>query len=33
MSHIHFPASKDAYERIIKLGEPPELVFNVAVQE
>ncbi len=29
MSHIHFPASKDAYERIIKLGEPSELVFNV----
>ena len=26
-SNIHFPASKDAYERIIKLGEPPETVF------
>ncbi len=29
MSHIHFPASKDAFDRIIKLGEPSELIFNV----
>lgn len=28
-SHIHFPASEDARERIIKLGEPPETVHNV----
>ncbi len=28
-SHIHFPASKDAYERIIKLGERENMVFNV----
>ena len=28
-AHIHFPASKDAEKRIIKLGEPAELVFNV----
>ncbi len=28
-AHIHFPASKDAAERIIKLGEVPEFVFNV----
>ena len=28
-AHIHFPASKDAAERIIKLGELPEFVFNV----
>ncbi len=29
LSHIHFPASDDAYKRIIKLGEPSELVFKV----
>lgn len=28
-AHIHFPASKDAEERILKLGEPRHLVFNV----
>lgn len=28
-AHIHFPASKDAAERIIKLGEPPETVHLV----
>lgn len=28
-AHIHFPASKDARERIIKLGEPPETVHMV----
>lgn len=28
-SHIHFPASKDAFERIIKLGEPEETVHLV----
>jgi UDP-hydrolysing UDP-N-acetyl-D-glucosamine 2-epimerase len=28
-AHIHFPASKEAEERIIKLGELPEMVFNV----
>lgn len=28
-AHIHFPASNDAKERIIKLGEPEEMVFNV----
>ena len=28
-AHVHFPASKDAAERIIKLGELPEMVFNV----
>jgi UDP-hydrolysing UDP-N-acetyl-D-glucosamine 2-epimerase len=29
LSHIHFPANEDARERIIKLGENPDLVFNV----
>tara|TARA_A100001035_G_scaffold276435_1_gene271388 strand:- start:149 stop:1303 length:1155 start_codon:yes stop_codon:yes gene_type:complete len=29
LSHIHFPASDDAYKRIIKLGEPSDLVFKV----
>jgi len=29
MSHIHFPATKDAAERIIKMGEDPEMVFQV----
>lgn len=28
-AHIHFPASRDAAERIIKLGELPEMVFRV----
>jgi UDP-hydrolysing UDP-N-acetyl-D-glucosamine 2-epimerase len=28
-AHIHFPASRDAAERIIKLGEVPEMVFRV----
>lgn len=28
-AHIHFPASKDAAERIVKLGERPEMVFRV----
>lgn len=28
-AHIHFPASKEAAERIIKLGEPPETVHLV----
>ncbi len=28
-SHIHFPASNDAYKRIIKLGERENTVFNV----
>jgi UDP-hydrolysing UDP-N-acetyl-D-glucosamine 2-epimerase len=28
-AHIHFPASRDAAERIIKLGEQPEMVFRV----
>ena len=27
-AHIHFPASEDAANRIIKLGEYPESVFN-----
>ena len=29
ISHIHFPANEDARERIIKMGENPEVVFNV----
>ncbi len=29
MAHIHFAASEDAKERIIKLGEDPAFVFNV----
>ena len=29
MSHIHFPANEDARQRIIKMGENSELVFNV----
>ncbi|RLB80749.1 MAG: UDP-N-acetylglucosamine 2-epimerase (hydrolyzing) [Deltaproteobacteria bacterium] len=29
MSHIHFPANEDARKRIIRLGEDPEMVFNV----
>lgn len=28
-AHIHFPASRDAAERIVKLGERPEMVFRV----
>jgi len=28
-SHVHFPANNDSLERIIKLGENPEYVFNV----
>jgi len=29
MSHVHFPATKDAAERIIMMGEDPEKVFMV----
>ncbi len=29
MAHIHFPATEEARERIIKLGEPEKMVFNV----
>jgi GDP/UDP-N,N'-diacetylbacillosamine 2-epimerase (hydrolysing) len=29
MSHIHFPATIDAAERIIRMGEEPDLVFEV----
>ena len=29
MSHIHFPATEDAKERIIKMGEDPDMVFQV----
>lgn len=29
LSHIHFPATKDAAERIIRMGENPEKVFQV----
>ena len=29
MAHIHFPANEDARQRIIKMGEDPERVFNV----
>lgn len=28
-AHIHFPASKDAADRILKLGERPDMIFNV----
>jgi UDP-hydrolysing UDP-N-acetyl-D-glucosamine 2-epimerase len=28
-AHVHFPACSDAAERIVRLGEPPETVFNV----
>lgn len=28
-AHIHFPATEDARERLIRLGENPEYVFNV----
>ena len=29
MSHVHFPANEEARQRIIKLGENPNFVFNV----
>ena len=29
LSHIHFPATKDAAERIIRMGEDPDKVFQV----
>lgn len=29
MSHIHFPATKDAAERIVRMGEDPNMVFQV----
>jgi len=29
MSHIHFPANEDARNRIKKMGEDPDMVFNV----
>jgi len=29
LSHIHFPATKDAAQRIIRMGEDPEKVFQV----
>ena len=29
MAHVHFPANEDAKQRILKLGEDPNLVFNV----
>jgi UDP-hydrolysing UDP-N-acetyl-D-glucosamine 2-epimerase len=29
MAHIHFPANEDARQRIIKMGENPNMVFNV----
>ena len=29
LSHIHFPATKDAAERIIRMGENPDLVYQV----
>lgn len=28
-AHIHFPASRDAFDRIVRLGEPPETVHLV----
>lgn len=28
-AHLHFPACSEAAERIVKLGEPPDTVFNV----
>jgi UDP-hydrolysing UDP-N-acetyl-D-glucosamine 2-epimerase len=28
-AHIHFPASREAADRIVRLGEPPETVFQV----
>lgn len=29
MAHIHFPANEEARQRIISMGEKPEMVFNV----
>jgi len=29
MAHVHFPANKPARQRIIKMGEDPDFVFNV----
>jgi len=29
MAHIHFPASKDAYDRVIKMGEDPKHIYLV----
>jgi len=29
LSHVHFPATKDAADRIIKMGEEPQMVFEV----
>jgi len=29
MAHIHFPANENAQQRIIKMGEDPDMVFNV----
>jgi len=29
MAHIHFPANKDACQRIIQMGEDPNMVFNL----
>ncbi|MBW1680332.1 MAG: UDP-N-acetylglucosamine 2-epimerase (hydrolyzing) [Deltaproteobacteria bacterium] len=29
LSHVHFPATKEAEQRIIKMGEDPRTVFNV----
>ena len=29
MAHLHFPANEDAFQRIIKMGEKPDMVFNV----
>lgn len=29
MAHIHFPANEDARQRIIRMGENPDMVFNV----
>ena len=32
-SHLHFTASSDAYERVVKLGEDPKYVFNTGCLE
>jgi len=29
LAHVHFPANEDARERIIRLGERPDMVFNL----
>jgi len=29
LANLHFPANEDARQRILRLGEPPEMVFNV----